>query len=71
MRHLLGRQKQQVRYRLHTAPVPTGLCRVMTFSAAFWQRPLVPRANEQAADTAAVINLARAVAVVWLLLLLR
>jgi hypothetical protein len=30
---------------------------------------LVPRANEQAADMAAVINLARAVAVVWLLLL--
>jgi hypothetical protein len=30
---------------------------------------LVPRANEQAAEMAAVINLARAVAVVWLLLL--
>ena len=30
---------------------------------------LVPRANEQAADMAAVINLACAVAVVWLLLL--
>ena len=30
---------------------------------------LVPRANEQAADMAAVINLARAVAVAWLLLL--
>ncbi|MGN6793262.1 MAG: hypothetical protein ACTHJW_12845 [Streptosporangiaceae bacterium] len=29
---------------------------------------LVPRADEQAADMAAVINLARAVAVVWLLL---
>jgi hypothetical protein len=27
-----------VRSRLHTAPVPTGLCRAMTFSAAFWQR---------------------------------
>ena len=30
---------------------------------------LVPRANEQATDMAAVINVARAVAVVWLLLL--
>jgi hypothetical protein len=30
---------------------------------------LVPRANGQAADMAAVINLAYAVAVVWLLLL--
>ena len=52
-----------------TAPVPTGLCRATTFSAAFRQRGLIPRANEQAADTAAVINLPRAMAVVWLLLL--
>jgi hypothetical protein len=33
-----GKQKEQVRSRLHTAPVPTGLCRATTFSAAFWQR---------------------------------
>ena len=33
-----GRQKEQVRSRLHTAPVPTGLCRATTFSAAFWPR---------------------------------
>lgn len=40
------------------------LCRVLA-------EALVPRANEQAADMAAVINLARAVAVVWRLLPLR
>lgn len=71
MRHLLGSQKQQVGTQVaHRAgahrPLPGDdvLCRVLA-------EALVPRANEQAADMAAVINLARAVAVVWLLLLLR
>jgi hypothetical protein len=54
---------------LHTAPVPSGLCRPTTFLRRVLAEGLVPRANEQAADMATVINLARAVAVVWLLLL--
>ena len=53
---------------MHTALVAAGLCRATTFSAAFWQRAWY-HARTQAADMAAVINLARAVAVVWLLLL--
>ena len=57
-----------MRSRLHTAPVPTGLCRA-TLLRRVLAEGLIPRANEQAADMAAVINLARAVAVVWLLLL--
>jgi hypothetical protein len=53
---------------LPTVPESTGLCRATTFSVAFC-KGLVLRVNEQAADIAAVINLARVVAVVWLLLL--
>jgi hypothetical protein len=47
--------------------VPTGLCRATTFSAAFWQRPGTTRERAGPQIMAAVINLARVVAVVWLL----
>ncbi len=57
----------QVAHRAGGRRHPLGddvFCRVLAVAS-------IPRASEQAADVAAVINLARAVAVVWLLLLLR